>query len=91
MIKRLCQQVAMQDKCLPYGGMMLMYCWILMGIFFFIKREPDTAAETMTSVAGAGGESWKVDGKPMGFVAKVLRFMSSYKRLSLLTGRREGE
>lgn len=35
------------------------------------KRELDAAAETMTSVAGVGGESWKGGGKPMGFVAKV--------------------
>lgn len=31
-IKRLYQQLAMQDKCLPCGVIMLMYCWIHMGI-----------------------------------------------------------
>lgn len=65
-------KVPTQDKCLPCGAIMLMYCWMLMWICLKKKkRELDTAAERMTSVAGAGRESWKDGGKPMGFVAKV--------------------
>lgn len=51
--------------------------------------EPDIAAETVTSVAGVGGESWKGSGKKMGFVAKVQRFMNSYKCLCWQVGERK--